>query len=143
MQIEKSKWITYSLTDCLVRFAKRNKKFVVLDADLSDDLGLKKFSDLYPKRFVQNGIAEQDMVSMAGGIALNGILPIVNSFASFLTSRANEQIYNNDESVNVWEQYSNPINGKSYSGGNDLSFLFTLSRIYLRSELGPKTKYKN
>ena len=35
------------------------------------------------------------MVSMAGGLALNGLLPIVNSFASFLTARANEQIYNN------------------------------------------------
>ena len=38
---------------------QKNKKFIVLDADLSDDLGLKKFSDLYPKRFVQNGIAER------------------------------------------------------------------------------------
>ena len=35
------------------------------------------------------------MVSIAGGIALNGLTPIVNSFASFLTARANEQIYNN------------------------------------------------
>ena len=41
MKNEKSKWITYSLTDCLVKLAKKNKKFVVLDADLSDDLGLK------------------------------------------------------------------------------------------------------
>ena len=66
-----------------------------MDADLSDDLNLKKFSKKYPKRFIQNGIAEQDMVSMAGGIARMGIVPIVNSFASFLTARANEQIYNN------------------------------------------------
>src|SRR5207244_1235074 len=42
-----------------------------------------------------NGIAEQDMVSMAGGLARQGLLPVVNSFASFLASRANEQIYNN------------------------------------------------
>ena len=35
------------------------------------------------------------MVSMAGGLALTGLLPVVNSFASFLTARANEQIYNN------------------------------------------------
>src|SRR5262249_51422510 len=41
------------------------------------------------------GIAEQDMVSMAGGLARHGLLPVVNSFASFLASRANEQIYNN------------------------------------------------
>jgi transketolase len=44
---------------------------------------------------VENGIAEQDMVSMAGGLALQGFLPIVNSFGVFLASRANEQIYTN------------------------------------------------
>ena len=40
------------------------------------------------------GIAEQDMVSAAAGLARHGLLPVVNSFASFLASRANEQIYN-------------------------------------------------
>ena len=77
------------------QYSKKNKKVIVLDADLSDDLGLNKFSDLFPSRFIQNGIAEQDMVSMAGGIAINGLIPVVNSFASFMTARANEQIYNN------------------------------------------------
>ena len=43
---------------------------------------------------LENGIAEQDMVSAAAGLARHGLLPIVNSFASFLASRANEQIYN-------------------------------------------------
>jgi len=68
---------------------------VVLDADLSADCGLRPFENTYPGRFVENGIAEQDMVSMAGGLALQGYLPIVNSFGVFLASRANEQIYNN------------------------------------------------
>src|SRR5439155_15047373 len=49
----------------------------------------------YPERFVEVGIAEQDLVSMAGGLARQGLLPVVSSFASFLCSRANEQIYNN------------------------------------------------
>jgi transketolase len=50
---------------------------------------------VYPERFLECGIAEQDMVSAAGGLARHGLLPVVNSFASFLASRANEQIYNN------------------------------------------------
>ena len=87
--------VTNSFTNSLIKFAKKNKNFVVLDADLSDDLDLQKFSNLYPSRFIQNGIAEQDMISMAGGIARMGLIPIVNSFASFLTARGNEQIYNN------------------------------------------------
>jgi transketolase len=74
--------------------AKRND-IVVLDADLSADCGLRPFEHAFPERFIENGIAEQDMVSMAGGLALQGLLPIVNSFGVFLASRANEQIYNN------------------------------------------------
>jgi len=68
---------------------------VVLDADLIADCRLKAFQAKYPERLIENGIAEQDMVSMAGGLALAGLLPVVNTFASFLSARANEQIYNN------------------------------------------------
>ena len=92
---KKNNWITNSFTDCLIEQAEKKKEIILLDADLADDANLKKFAQKFPKRFIQNGIAEQDMVSMAGGLALMGLLPIVNSFASFLTARANEQIYNN------------------------------------------------
>jgi transketolase len=71
------------------------ENLIVLDADLTADCRLKKFKARYPDRFIENGIAEQDMVSMAGGLALAGLLPVVNTFASFLSARANEQIYNN------------------------------------------------
>ncbi|HLA07525.1 MAG TPA: transketolase C-terminal domain-containing protein [Anaerolineales bacterium] len=79
----------------LVEIAARRKDIVVLDADLSSDCKVRDFEYAYPERFIENGIAEQDMVSMAGGLAQGGLLPVVNSFASFLASRANEQIYNN------------------------------------------------
>ncbi len=79
----------------LVEIAARRKDIVVLDADLSSDCKIRDFENTYPERFIENGIAEQDMVSMAGGLAQKGLLPVVNSFASFLASRANEQIYNN------------------------------------------------
>ena len=69
--------VTSAFTDTLIKLAKKNKKIIVLDADLSDDLNLKKFSKLFPNRFIQNGIAEQDMVSMAGGIARMGLLQLL------------------------------------------------------------------
>jgi transketolase len=81
--------------EALVELGTKRKDVVVLDADLSADCGLRPFENAFPERFVENGIAEQDMVSMAGGLALQGLLPIVNSFGVFLASRANEQIYNN------------------------------------------------
>jgi transketolase len=81
--------------EALVEVATKRKDLVVLDADLAFDCKVRDFENTYPERFIETGIAEQDMVSMAGGLARQGYLPVVNSFASFLASRANEQIYNN------------------------------------------------
>jgi transketolase len=81
--------------EALVELGAKRNDIVVLDADLSADCGLRPFEHAFPERFIENGIAEQDMVSMAGGLALQGLLPIANSFGVFLASRANEQIYNN------------------------------------------------
>ncbi len=79
----------------LLRAAEVEPKLVVLDADLVLDCGLIPFAEKFPDRFIECGIAEQDMVSQAGGLALRGMLPFVHSFACFLSSRPNEQIYNN------------------------------------------------
>ena len=79
----------------LVKIAAEREDLIVLDADLAADCRIRVFEEKYPKRFIENGIAEQDMVSMAGGLALQGLLPVVNTFANFLAARANEQIYNN------------------------------------------------
>lgn len=82
-------------TKALCEHAKSNTSIVALDADLILDSGLLDFQTKFPERFVECGIAEQDMVSQAGGMALEGLLPIVHSFACFLSARPNEQIYNN------------------------------------------------
>jgi len=88
-------FVTEAYGDALCEIAKTNDKLVLLDGDLSADCKLRKFEKMYPHRFIENGIAEQDMVSMAGGLARMGLIPVVNTFASFLAARANEQIYNN------------------------------------------------
>lgn len=79
----------------LLSEAEKHKNLVALDADLVLDTGLMPFRDKYPDRFVECGIAEQDMVSQAGGMSLKGLLPVVHSFSCFLSARPNEQIYNN------------------------------------------------
>jgi transketolase len=78
----------------LLRLGAEREDLVVLDADLASDCRVRGFELAYPERFVECGIAEQDMVSTAAGLARHGLIPVVNSFASFLASRANEQIYN-------------------------------------------------
>ena len=82
-------------TDAMLAQADKHKELVALDADLILDMGLIPFQQAHPTRFIECGIAEQDMVSQAGALALNGFLPVANSFACFLCSRPNEQIYNN------------------------------------------------
>jgi len=82
-------------SNALIDQARNNLNIVALDADLILDTGLIPFQKEFPERFVECGIAEQDMVSQAGGMALQGLLPVVHSFACFLSSRPNEQIYNN------------------------------------------------
>src|SRR5436305_7960358 len=81
--------------DELLQMARSRKEIVVLDGDLLSDCGIEAFKAELPERFIECGIAEQHMVSAAGGMALEGILPVVHSFACFLSTRANEHIYNN------------------------------------------------
>ncbi len=88
-------YIADAFGQALVDLAAVKKDFVVLDADLAADCRIRAFEEKFPQRFIENGIAEQDMVSMAGGLALQGVLPVVNTFGAFLAARANEQIYNN------------------------------------------------
>ena len=82
-------------TESILDLAEKTKNLVALDADLVLDTGLIPFKEKFPDRFIECGIAEQDMVSQAGTMALSGLIPIVHSFACFLISRASEQIYNN------------------------------------------------
>lgn len=76
----------------LMRFAAEDPRIVVLDADLSQSTRTAAFARQYPDRYLNVGIAEQNMVSVAAGIALAGGLPLVNTFAAFLTRRAADQI---------------------------------------------------
>ena len=94
LQKTTSEYVVEAYGDALVELAETNDRLVVLDADLASDCRIRGFELAFPDRFVECGIAEQDMVSTAAGLARHGFLPVVNSFASFLASRANEQIYN-------------------------------------------------
>jgi transketolase len=68
---------------------------MVLDADLAVDIGVQPVREAFPERFIECGIAEMDMVSMASGLARKGLVPACHSFACFLGTRANEHVYNN------------------------------------------------
>jgi transketolase len=78
----------------LIRLGDKNKELVVLDADVSTSTRTNFFGEKYPERFFNVGVSEANMVDMAGGLALSGLKPIVNTFSVFLTLKATEQIRN-------------------------------------------------
>ena len=63
--------------------ARHNRNIVVLNADLPGSLKVHKFSKTYPKRFIQVGVAEQNMAGIATGLAHVGKTPFITSFAAF------------------------------------------------------------
>jgi len=78
----------------LVELAAVRDDFVVLDADVAGGTGTYHFREAYPERFIQCAIAEQNMFSMAAGLAESGIIPIVTCYAVFASMRALEQARN-------------------------------------------------
>ncbi|MFC1629042.1 transketolase family protein [Gemmatimonadota bacterium] len=65
---------------------------IVLDADLKESTQSIQFQDLYPDRYFDIGVAEQNMVGIAAGLSLCGKIPIAHSFACFMSMRACEQV---------------------------------------------------
>jgi transketolase len=76
----------------LLKLGKRNPRVVVLSGDLAESTRVQAFAQKYPDRFYECGVAEQNMVSVAAGLALTGYIPFVSSFAVFVPGRAWEQI---------------------------------------------------
>ena len=80
--------------ETLARLGGELPDVVVLDADLSKSTKTAIFAKQYPERFMEMGIAEQDMVSTAAGLAAGGLTPFCSTFAIFATGRAWEQLRN-------------------------------------------------
>ncbi len=76
----------------LVAWAKDKPEVVVLSADLTSSTEIDLFRDTYPDRFYSMGVAEQNMLSLAGGLAREGVYPLVHTFAVFIYRRAYDQI---------------------------------------------------
>ena len=78
--------------DELIDLARHEPRLVVLDADVSRTSRSRRFRDAYPDRHFNMGVAEQDMLGVAAGMATAGLLPVTITFAVFTTMRACEQL---------------------------------------------------
>ena len=76
----------------LVEAGEKDERVVVLCADLTESTRSLWFAEKFPKRFVQLGVAEQNMATVAAGMANYGKIPFISSYAAFSPGRNNEQI---------------------------------------------------
>ena len=78
----------------LLEVAARDPKAVVLSADTQDLLGIRPYIARYPERFIEVGIAEQNMIGIAAGLATTGLHAYVCGYAPFISARSMEQVRN-------------------------------------------------
>ena len=97
--------------DTLVSLGSTNPHVVVLDADLANSTKADKFAKMYPARFLQMGIAEQNCVGVAVGLASLGFVPWLSSFTVFFTHRAVDPIR-----MLVAQTHANVKIGAAYAG---------------------------
>ena len=94
MNKEEKKATRQSYGEELANLGEKNNKVVVLDADLSAATKTSIFAKKFPDRFFDMGIAEQNMIGTAAGLATCGKIPFASTFAMFAAGRAYDQIRN-------------------------------------------------
>ena len=98
----------------LLEIAARESRAVVLSADTQDLLGIRPYIERHRDRFIELGIAEQNAIGVASGLATTGLRPYVCGYAPFLTARSMEQVRNDIAYAN---QRVEPHSGRSVRNG--------------------------
>ena len=88
-----NKEMRQALADALVKVAETDNRIVVLEADLMSCHATKGFKTAYPDRFINVGIAEQNLIGVSAGLATMGKIPFAYSFGPFATRRCYDQIF--------------------------------------------------
>jgi transketolase len=124
--------------ECLIEFSQHYPDMVVLDADLSGSTKSKDFGRKFPERFFNIGVAEQNMMGIAAGLASAGMMPVVCSFGVFLSMRALEQFRQSVAytrlNVKVMGHYggiSDSHNGPTHQTTEDLGIIRSLPNSVL------------
>lgn len=120
--------------------AKDNEKIIALSADLTRTSGLEQFAAAYPDRLYNVGIAEENAVGMAGGMADQGYIPFVSTFANFATLRANEFVRHfmaymkcNIKIVGLGSGFAMELFGNTHYGLEDISTIRSMPNISIFS----------
>lgn len=117
-----------TIADTLVAMAEKDSRIVRLEADLMAATGAGDFPTRFPDRLIQVGIAEQDLLGCAAGMAAMGKIPFAATFSSFVSQRACDQAVNaigfnqyNVKIIGTYAGLSSEKNGGTHIGLQDLS----------------------
>lgn len=132
----------------LVELGKAHSNIVVLDADLSGSTKTKLFGQAYPERFFNFGVAEQNMMAAAAGLASCGKVVFASTFAMFATGRAWDQVRNtvcyNNFDVKIVATHSGLTvgeDGASHQAIEDISLMRSIPNLKIIVPCdGPETK---
>lgn len=128
----------------MTKLGARNEKVVAITAAMPDGTGLKRFSNMYPERFFDVGIAEEHAVTFAAGLAAGGLKPIVAVYSSFL-QRAYDQVLHDVCIQNLPVVFAVDraglvgSDGETHQGIFDLSFLSSIPNMHV---MAPKNKWE-
>jgi transketolase len=132
--------------DTLIALAKDDQRIVVLDGDLANSTKADKFAAAHPDRFLEMGIAEQNMVGVAVGMASLGFVPWLSSFTVFFTHRAVDPIRmlvaQTNANVKIGAAYSGLMTGFTGKTHQDVEDLAIMRAMPQMTVLAPADQYE-
>jgi transketolase len=132
--------------DTLVDLGKTNRNLLVLDADLANSTKADKFAVAHPDRFLEMGIAEQNFVGVAVGLASLGFVPWLSSFTIFFTHRAIDPIRmlvaQTNANVKIGAAYSGLLTGLTGKTHQDVEDLAIMRAMPGMTVLAPGDEYE-
>ena len=131
--------------ETLVSLAKENDKIVVLSSDVSISVNIEGFRAIYPERFFEMGIAEQNTVSVAGGFAIEGYIPVyvaLSIFSCGMTWSQTRQVCNSGLNVKIIGTHAGVDDGQDGAGHHATEDI-AISRVIPRmTVLTPSDEYE-
>lgn len=138
----------YAYAEAILELGERNPDVVVLDADVSKSLNTHKFAERFPERSFNFGVAEQNMMAAAAGMASTGLIPYASTYAVFATMRALDQVRNSIHysclNVKIAASHGGITpgpDGVTHQGQEDLSIMRSIANsTVIAAGDGPTTK---
>ncbi len=136
----------YSYAEAIIELGEKNPKVVVLDADVSKSIKTNEFAEKFPDRSFNFGVAEQNMMAAAAGMATTGLIPFATTYAVFASMRALDMVRNSIHypklNVKIAASHGGITpgpDGVTHQGQEDLSIMRAIANSTIIAPADPAT----